>query len=165
MAKKKKSESDEDLDEIDALESQEIESIYPTMSKTEEREEEGEIESMEMGEIGEEELEEEFGVPIEEEEEEKKYKYVDVSILEGKKENDYEVRVIGQSHGFCNVLVKHLLNMDGVILAAYKDTNLNPSQIFIRLEDGYKIKEILRQSISSLREEVLEVQELFKKLV
>jgi DNA-directed RNA polymerase subunit L len=164
MAKKKKAESEEELDEIDALESQEIESIYPTMRKREKEEEEAEVESMEVGEIPEEELEEEFGLPIEEEEK-KEYKYVDVKILKGKKESDYEVRVIGQSHGFCNVLVKHLLNMDGVVLAAYKDTNLNPSQIFIRLEDGYKIKEILRTSINALREEVEEVQEVFKKLL
>ena len=119
---------------------------------------------MEVGEIPEEELEEEFGLPIEEEEK-KEYKYVDVKILKGKKESDYEVRVIGQSHGFCNVLVKHLLNMDGVVLAAYKDTNLNLSQIFIRLDNGYKIKEILRTSINALREEVVEVQEIFKNLL
>lgn len=164
MAKKKKTEAEEELDEIDAFESQEIESIYPTMRKREEKEEETEIESMEVGEIPEEELEEEFGLPIEEEEK-KEYKYVDVNILKGKKESDYEVKVIGQSHGFCNILVKHLLNTDGVVLAAYKDTNLSPSQIFIRLEDGYKIKEILRKSINDLREEVVEVQEIFKKLV
>ena len=41
-----------------------------------------------------------------------------------------------------------------------------PAQIFIRLDDieKYKIKKILVKAIESLREEVLEVKGLFKKL-
>ncbi|MFX1338060.1 MAG: RpoL/Rpb11 RNA polymerase subunit family protein [Promethearchaeota archaeon] len=82
----------------------------------------------------------------------------------GFSENDYELQIEGQSHGFCNIFVKHLLSIEGVNMAAYKYTRIDPAQIFIRLEPGYKIKEIIQQGIESLREEVLDVQKIFKKL-
>jgi DNA-directed RNA polymerase subunit L len=48
--------------------------------------------------------------------------------------------------------------------AAYKITRINPPEIFIRLEDGYKVKKILFKAIENLRAEVTEVQKVFKKL-
>ena len=65
-----------------------------------------------------------------------------------------------------NILVKHLLLIEGVNVAAYKVTNIEPPTVFIRLENSkdYKIKDILYKGIESLRKEVIEVQKLFKKL-
>ena len=73
----------------------------------------------------------------------------------------------GQSHGFCNILVKHLLDTEGVNIAAYKVTGIEPPKIFIRLDNlkDYKIKDILHKSIESLRSKVVETQKLFKKLL
>ena len=85
-------------------------------------------------------------------------------MVKGAKENDYTLSVEGQSHGLCNILVQHLLNTEGVNSAAYKITRINPPEIFIRLEDGFKVKSILFKAIESLRAEVTEVQKVFKKL-
>lgn len=163
MAKKKAAKPTEnDEDEIDDLvdelfEDNEIESIYPKIKEKEEIEgptsldESIEEEDMEF------ELEEEARFPD--------YKYLNLEIKRGVGDNDYELFVEGQSHGFCNILVKHLLTLEGVNLAAYKYTKLEPATIFIRLEKGYKIKDILHKGIELLREEVISVQKVFEKLI
>jgi DNA-directed RNA polymerase subunit L len=165
MAKKKAVKTEdkdkEELDEIvdELLEDEEIESIYP---KLEEKKEE-EIKPSSTEEILE---EEELEFELEEEPRFPDYKYLNVEINRGEGENDYELSIEGQSHGFCNILVKHLLQVEGVNIAAYKVNNIEPPKIFIRLSNNkdYKIKEILYKSIESLREEVIEVQKIFKKL-
>ncbi len=165
MAKKKAGKTEEkDEDELDELvdellDDEEIESVYP---KLEEKEKVESISSSDEDFIEEE--EEEF-----EEEEEPRfldYKFLDLDLIRGQSDNDFELIVEGQSHGFCNILVKHLLKIEGVNIAAYKSTNIEPSKIFIRLENSktYKIKDILHKGIESLRSEVVEVQKLFKKL-
>ena len=60
-----------------------------------------------------------------------------------------------------------MLDTEGVKAAAYKITGIVPPQIFIRLEDStkVKIKDIIFTAIESLREEVLQVQKLFQKLM
>ena len=165
MAKKKLTkpeiEDEEDLDEFveDLLGNEKFESVYPKV------EEKKKVESIPSSgdEIIEEE-EEEF--EFEEEPRFPDYKYLNLKINKGQSENDYELIVEGQSHGFCNIFVKHLLKIEGVNIAAYKSTDISPAQIFIRLENSknYNIKDILHKGIESLREEVLEVQKIFKKL-
>lgn len=156
---KKEEDSKEDLDEFmeELLEEEEVESVYPKV------EDKKDVESIPSPD---EEIVEEEEFELEEEPLFPDYKYLNLSLNKGKGENDYELIVEGQSHGFCNILVKHLLNIEGVNIAAYKATNINPAQIFIRLENSkkYKIKDILHKGIESLREEVLEVQKIFKKL-
>ncbi|MFX0023217.1 MAG: RpoL/Rpb11 RNA polymerase subunit family protein [Candidatus Hermodarchaeota archaeon] len=163
MAKKKATEKEEDdeedLDEFmeELLDDEEVESVYP---KVEEKEDMAAAPSPPEDIIEEEEFE------LEEEPLFPDYKYLNLELNKGQSENDYELIIEGQSHGFCNILVKHLLNVEGVNMAAYKATNISPAQIFIRLENDkkYKIKDILHKGIDSLREEVLEVQKIFKKL-
>ncbi len=94
------------------------------------------------------------------------YKYLKLKLTKTLNEDDYELRVIGQSHGFCNIYVNHLLNIEGVNAAAYKVTIIEPAQIFIRLKQDkkYKIKDILFQAIESLRKEVVETQNTFQKI-
>ncbi|MFW9973455.1 MAG: RpoL/Rpb11 RNA polymerase subunit family protein [Candidatus Odinarchaeota archaeon] len=165
MAKKKavkpQVEDDEDINEFveDLLENEKFESVYP---KVEEKSKREAIPSSIDESVEEEEEEFEF----EEEPRFPDYKYLNLKVNKGQSENDYELIVEGQSHGFCNIFVKHLLKIEGVNIAAYKSTGISPSQIFIRLENSknYKIKDILHKGIESLREEVLEVQKLFKKL-
>ncbi len=114
----------------------------------------------------EEEEEEEEEFEIEEEPRFPDYKYLKIGINKELGENDYEISVEGQSHGFCNILVKHLLEIEGVSIAAYKVNNVELPKIFIRLENSndYKIKDILHKGIESLRAKVIEVQKIFKKL-
>jgi len=161
MAKKKAVKTEDELDELvdDILEDEEIEGIYPKLEKKEEDES---IPPSAEEANGEEELEFE----IEEEARFPDYKYLNLTLDRVQGENDYELMVEGQTHGFCNILVKHLLEIEGVNIAAYKVTDLEPSKIFIRLENSkkYKIKDILYKSIELLREEVVQVQKLFKKL-
>ncbi len=97
--------------------------------------------------------------------EKKDYKYVKLELTKGLNENDHVLLLEGQSHGFCNLFVKQLLPLKGVISAAYRITSVKPPEIFIRLEDGYKIKDILFEAIESLRNEGQETQELFKKVM
>jgi DNA-directed RNA polymerase subunit L len=161
MAKKKAVKTeDKDDDEFmeELLEDEEVERVYPKV------EEKGDVEPIATSE---EESVEEEEFEIEEEPLFPDYKYLNLTLNRGQTENDYELIVEGQSHGFCNILVKHLLNIEGVNIAAYKATNISPAQIFIRLENSkkYKIKDILHKGIESLREEVLEVQKTFNKLI
>lgn len=165
MAKKKKVEPEEDND-FEDLDEEEFESAYPEIDKksSEESKEVKDTQPLALEEEEEEELEE-FEYELEEEPEIPEYKHLNLALNRGLSENDYELQIEGQSHGFCNIFVKHLLNIEGVNMAAYKYTRIEPPQIFIRLEPGQKIKEIIHQGIESLREEVIEVQKTFKKLV
>lgn len=163
MAKKKAVKTEEkDEDEIDELvdellDNEEIETVYPKLEKNRELEPEPST-AEEYIEEEEFELEEEPRFPD--------YKYLNIELNRGQDETDYELLIEGQSHGFCNILVKHLLKIEGVNIAAYKVTGIEPSKIFIRLENtqDYEIKDILHKGIESLREEIIEVQKLFKKL-
>ncbi len=165
MAKKKATkpedteevEIDDNVDEL--LEEEEVESVYPKIDEKEKSEP-----SPASLEESIEEEEEEF--EIEEEPRFPDYKYLNLEINKELGENDYEISVEGQSHGFCNILVKHLLEIEGVKIAAYKVNNVELPKIFIRLENSknYKIKDILYKGIESLRAKVIEVQKVFKKL-
>ncbi len=167
MAKKRiKKESEEELeDDIGDLEEEEVEIELPKITKKS-RKDEKELEDTFSitSELGEEEDEEELEFELEKKPEFPDYKYLDLKIYEVT-ENNYEIEIIGQSHGFCNILVKHLLNIEGVNIAAYKMTGLEPPKIYLSLKNGHKIKEILHKGIESLREEVLEVKKHFQKLM
>ncbi|MHA1671644.1 MAG: RpoL/Rpb11 RNA polymerase subunit family protein [Promethearchaeota archaeon] len=97
--------------------------------------------------------------------EKKDYKHLKLELTKGLNENDHVLLIEGQSHGFCNALVKQLLPIKGVTSAAYRITSIKPPEVFIRLENGYKIRDILFEAIESLRNEVLETQEIFKELM
>lgn len=165
MAKKKvikEDKEDEDFEDDDMTESH-----YPEMGKkekssTKESTPKGELEPEEYIE---EEGEEEFEFELEEEAKFPDYKYLNLTIQQGLTKNDYKLIIEGQSHGFCNILVKHLLDIDGVNLASYKVTKIYPPEVFVRIEDGYKIKDVVSKGIDSLKVEVKQVQESFKKLM
>lgn len=162
MAKKKKVEPKDD-DDFEDIEEEEFESAYPEIEKKT-PEEQTNIKGPQPLPSEEDDEDEEFEYELEEEPEIPDYKHLNLILTSGLTENDYELKIEGQSHGFCNILVKHLLTIKGVNMAAYKYTRIEPAQIFIRLESGHKIKEIIHQGIESLREEVIEVQNIFKKL-
>jgi DNA-directed RNA polymerase subunit L len=170
MAKKKvtkpEDEDDEELDDFDdeLPDDDEILGDYPKFSEKSEKEDiPASSEDMDYDEDSEEDIEYE----IEEEARFPDYKHLNLNLIKGVGENDYELFVEGQSHGFCNIVVKHLLNIEGVDAAAYKVTGIEPPKIFIRLREdkNIKIKDILYNAIESLRGEVKEVQDLFQKLV
>jgi DNA-directed RNA polymerase subunit L len=170
VAKKKvePKEEDSDLEDIeeDVFDKEDIDSHYPAVSdgsvKKDETSLAGTPESAEKVESEDESEEEVEPAP-----ELPEHTILKLNVINGPGDNDYTLTLEGQSHGFCNIFVKHLLSIEGVIAAAYKITEIaiSPPQIFIRLEDGYKLKKIFLKGIDSLRNEVDETQKLFKKLM
>ena len=162
MAKKKAEPKEEniDTDDKDPFDNEKIESHYPDLSDDSKSKEE----SVSIDVVDEEDEEEEEGFEIEPEPE-PTYKFLTLSMEKGFRDDDYTLFVEGQSHGFCNIFVQHLLETVGVNSAAYKITKLVPPEIFIRLEDGYEIKKILFNAIETLRAEVGKVEKVFKKLM
>ncbi|MHA1933532.1 MAG: RpoL/Rpb11 RNA polymerase subunit family protein [Promethearchaeota archaeon] len=169
MAKKKPTkpvvEDEDELEEVEdeLLEEDDLLSEYPKISETPEKD--ADSSSSEESDIDSEEEEEPF--EIEEEPRYRDFRHLKLDLIKTSGEHDYELSVEGQSHGFCNILVKHLLQNEGVTAAAYKVTGIVPPQIFIRLDDSktIKIKDILYTAIEALREEVLNDQKLFQKLM
>lgn len=159
MAKKKSEPKEEDeLKELDDDLLEDVKSVYPSLGRKNGKIEEEEQFIVEDDEV----LEEEYEIELPKQPE---YKYLNLTLSKGKKENDYKLAVEGQSHGFLNILVKHLLNIEGVKSVAYKVTRIDPPEVFIRMEDGYKIKQVLHKGIQSLRNDVNIVQKLFKTLM
>jgi len=160
MAKKpsKKEEEEDDFDED--LFDDGISDEYPKVNESSD----GTESSFGLDE-SEPEEEEEFEFELEETEVKKDYKHLKLEVEKGLNENDYVLLVTGQSHGFCNALVKHLLSIEGVISSAYRVTVIKPPEIFIRLKNGSKINDVLFQAIEALRNEVKDVENLFKKLM
>ena len=171
MAKKKaKKEPEEDLeDEFGNLEDEELEIVIPKIAKKKPKGKSDVDETVttasDLSKDEYDEYDEEVEYEFEEKPEIPDYKYLNLKIYKGVAEHDYQIEVIGQSHGFCNILVKHLLGIEGVNIAAYKMTGLEPAKIYIRLEEKIKIKDILHKGIESLREEVIEVEKVFQKLM
>jgi DNA-directed RNA polymerase subunit L len=169
MAKKKvatKEKKDlEDMDD-DLFGDEDIESHYPDVAKIKsESPKKTSPASYDDEELEEEEefLDEDF--MVEEMEPEITYKYLDLSLSTGTGENDYSLSVHGQSHGFLNILVKKLLTLEGVNAAAYKVTQIDPPELFVRLEKGFDIKKILHEAISLLRDQVNETKKAFNKIM
>ena len=133
MAKKKAGkpkEVDEELDDIedDLLDDKESIGDYPKVSEKHEKSSSSSpAEESDQDEVSEEDLEFE----IEEEARFPDYRHLKLKLTKTVGDDDYELIVEGQSHGFCNILVKHLLNTEGVNAAAYKVTGIVPAQIFI----------------------------------
>jgi len=167
MAKKKMEESEEeelsDLDEdISDLEDEEI--VLPKIEKKEPEQEEQVAETPAVEFDTE---EDDYDLLTDEQPEVlvKDYKFIKPNIIKGVNEFDYELIMEGQSHGFCNILVKHLLQIDGVNIAAYKITNIDHPKIFLRLQEGYDVKDIIFKGISALQEEVTLVEKAFAKMM
>ncbi len=163
MAKKKAEPKEEkiDSDDKDLFDDEKIESHYPDVSNDSKSKEE----SIAIDVVDDEdEEEEEEGFDIEPEPE-PTYKFLTLGLKKGIRDEDYVLSVEGQSHGFCNIFVQLLLETEGVNSAAYKITKIEPPEIFIRIEDGYKIKKILYNTIETLRAQVGKVEKVFKKLM
>ncbi|MFX0058943.1 MAG: RpoL/Rpb11 RNA polymerase subunit family protein [Candidatus Hodarchaeota archaeon] len=159
MAKKKvEPEEEEDIDDFEDDSFEDIESHYPNLEGKK-------VSEMKSIDGIEEEIEEEEEFELEPEVEFPEYKHLGIEIKKGLNENDYKVIIKGQSHGFCNSYVKHLLKVEGIIISSYKITKIEPPEIFVRIENGYKIKDVLYKGIETLRSEVAEVQGIFKKLM
>jgi hypothetical protein len=128
----------EDIEE-DIFDKEDIDSHYPDVSdESVKKDEASPAESSEQTEKGE--SEEELEEEVEPAPELPEHTILKLNIIGGPGDNDYTLTLEGQSHGFCNI-------------------------IFIRLEDGYKLKKIFLKGIEALRNEVAETQKLFKKLM
>ena len=161
----KENEGLKDIDE-DLFDNDDIKSHYPDVEKIKsDSSKRTSSDSFEEADILDEEelLDESFS--IEETEPEITYKFLNLSLNRENGENDYTLKVEGQSHGFLNVFVKHLLNVEGVNAAAYKVTQIEAPELFIRLDKGFKVKDILHKGINLLRDEIAEAQKSFNKLI
>ena len=159
MAKKKPVKSEDEIDEN--LEDDKLEDVELDFPKIEKETEKGEESESDVS------KEEDSDIEIEEEGPRfPDYVYLDLNLIRAHGDNDYELMVEGQSHGFCNILVRHLLEIEGVNMAAYKITGIELPKIYIRLDNltAYDIKKVLFKAIESLREEVVRVQSIFQKL-
>lgn len=87
------------------------------------------------------------------------YKYLDVRIDEVV-QNEYKIAIYNQSHGFCNFLISKLLNVNGVLYAAYKKTSLEPASVDLRIEPGKDVKKILKDAIDKMRDDLKMMQKL-----
>ncbi|MBA7517262.1 hypothetical protein ES705_09315 [subsurface metagenome] len=168
MAKKKVGPKEEEskLEDVeeDIFDKEDIDSHYPDVSNENvKKDETPPAETLEQTEK----VESEEELEVEPAPELPEHTILKLNIISGPGDNDYTLTLEGQSHGFCNILVKHLLTLEGVIAAAYKITEIaiSPPQIFIRLKDGYKLKKIFLKGIDALRNEVAETQKVFKKLM
>jgi len=162
MAKKKPVKSEDDLEddlEDELIDDDEVEIDIPKI-----KEKEKEVDGTDIDDSAEEEEEEDL--EIEEEPRFTDYKYLDLDLKRAVGESDFELMIEGQSHGFCNIFVNHLLKTEGVNMAAYKITGIEPPKIYIRLDNlnDYEIKKILYNAIESLRKEVERVQKTFQTL-
>ncbi len=161
MVKKKPVKSEDEIDENledDDLEDDELE--FPKIEKETEKVEESEGESDESE-------EEDSDIEIEEEGPRfPDYVYLDLNLIRAHGDNDFELMVEGQSHGFLNIFVRFLLETPGVTIAAYKITGIELPKIYIRLDNltDYDIKKVLFKATESLREEVIRVQKIFQIL-
>ncbi len=170
MAKKKvvPEEDEDELDDFgkDLFDDEEIEGEYPKIGKKEEKKFKEDVGiSTDYDEEETELSEEEFEFEEPEGPEKPTYKYLDLEIKKGEGKNDYKLLIEGQSHGFCNILVKHLLLLKEVKAAAYQVTHIDPPVVFIRIEEGKKIKNVINKGIEALRNEVSEVEKVFSKLM
>ena len=134
---------EDDVEEVDEdLFSSEVDEEFPELEpKEEEIKEEA---------LDESDLEGEMDAPVVVPEIiEEYYKYLKLK-LKKKRENDYELIIDGQTHGFCNIFIKYLLTVEGIDMAAYKSTTIEPAMIFIRVKNGYDIKKLISKGIDLL---------------
>jgi DNA-directed RNA polymerase subunit L len=88
------------------------------------------------------------------------FRHVKVQIFELAK-NEFKVVIVNQSHGFCNFLVSKVLNIPGVLYAAYKLTSLEPAMMNIKTDGSKDIKKILREATEKMRDDLKILSKLF----
>lgn len=152
---KKPSKKKETIDELDEdLFTSDVDEEFPDLEPKED--------DKDLGDLKEEEIESEKIYEKIEEIEEDYRKYMKLKLLK-KRENDYELIIDGQTHGFCNIFIKYLLMVEGVDMAAYKSTTIDPAKVFIRVKNGYNVMDLISKSIDMLETEVVKMQKVFKK--
>ncbi len=116
----------------------------------------------EGGEFGEDAMMEEH-----EEEEEEKEPYDPrplILSIRRQEANRVEFEIAKQSHGFCNLLRRILLDDDRVILAAYKFDYFNPPRFIVELHNAKQIKTVLNDATKRIKEELLELEKGLAKI-
>ncbi len=114
------------------------------------------------GEFGEEAMMEEH-----EEEEEEKEPYDPrplILTLRGQEGNRVEFEIAKQSHGFCNLLRRILLDDDRVIVAAYKFDYFNPPRFIVELHDVKQIKTVLNDATKRIKQDILDLEKGLAKI-
>lgn len=114
------------------------------------------------GEMGEEAMMEEH-----EEEEEEKEPYDPrplILTIRGQEANRVEFEIAKQSHGFCNLLRRILLDDDRVVVAAYKFDYFNPPRFIVELHDVKQLKKVLNDATKRIKDDLQDLQKGLAKI-
>jgi DNA-directed RNA polymerase subunit L len=103
--------------------------------------------------------------PEEEEEEKEPYDPRPLILkIRSQEANRVEFEIAKQSHGFCNLLRRILLNDDRVMLAAYKVDYFNPPRFMVELHDIKQFKTVLLDATKRIKEDLQELEKGLAKL-
>ena len=87
-----------------------------------------------------------------------------VLSIRSQETNLVEFETAKQSHGFCNLLRRILLNDERVILAAYKFDYFNPPRFIVELHDPKQIKTVLLDATKRMRESIQDLEKGLAKI-
>ncbi len=164
MSKKDKAEKDDDLEGLD----EDLEEMFKDVDKGAKAPKSPAAPAAPAapippeGEFGEEAMMEEH-----EEEEEEKEVYDPrplVLSVQSQEANRVEFDIAKQSHGFCNLLRRILLDDERVVLAAYKFDYFNPPRFMVELHDVKQFKTILNDATKRINQDLLDLEKGLAKI-
>ena len=80
----------------------------------------------------------------------KAYKYLELAILQNS-DNEFDVIIKHQTHGFLNYMVSKIIQCKGVAFVAYQHLSIADPKIYIRTDGKREIKDILKEAIKYAR--------------
>ena len=95
---------------------------------------------------------ENLSMQLEGEYESKNYKYLELSILQST-DNEFDVIIKHQTHGFLNYMVSKIIQCKGVAFVAYQHLSIADPKIYIRTDGKRDVKDILKEAIKYARTE------------
>ncbi len=102
-----------------------------------------------------------------EEEEEEREPYDPRPLVLGirsKEGNRVEFEIQKQSHGFCNLLRRILLDDQRVVVAAYKFDYFNPPRFIVELHDVKQFKTILTDATKRIKDDLQDLEQGLAKI-
>lgn len=164
MLKKDKGEKDDDLDGLD----EDLEDLFKDVDKSAKPQKPPAAPAAPGAPIPPEgEFSEEAMMEEHEEEEEEVEPYDPrplVLAIRSQEANRVELEISKQSHGFCNLLRRILLDDERVILAAYKVDYFNPPRFIVELHDPKQIKTVLLDATKRIRESIQDLEKGLAKI-
>ncbi|OLS13381.1 MAG: hypothetical protein RBG13Loki_2977 [Promethearchaeota archaeon CR_4] len=161
MSKKDEGEKDEDLEDLD----KDLEDLFSDVDKGVKAPKPPATPAAPIPPEGD--LSEEAIMEEPEEEEEVKEPYDPRPLIlriRSQEANRVELEIAKQSHGFCNLLRRILLDDERVILAAYKFDYFNAPRFIVELHDPKQIKTVLLDATKQMRENIQDLEKGLAKI-